>query len=95
MNLLTVLIEKSINRNPIKIRRAAFEELMEDTSYQHMGDGIFVMTGAKPNKTELQTAGKLAKTSEYYIIFPSDGQIKEIKELTEEPGEKKKRHLPH
>ena len=89
MNLLTVLIEKSINRNPIKIRRAAFEELMEDTSYQHMGDGIFVMTGAKPNKTELQTAGKLAKTSEYYIIFPSDGQIKEIKELTGEPGGKR------
>ena len=95
MNLLTVLIEKSIRRNPIKIREAAFEALMNEGSYQRMGNGIFVMTGAKPNKTELQTAEKLAKTSEYYIIFPSNGQIKEIKTLTKEYGKKKKRHLPY
>ena len=89
MNLLTVLIEKSINRNPIRIRRLIFEELMDEGSPQCLGNGIFVMTGAKPNKTELQTAEKLSKTNEYYIIFPSDGQIKEIKALTNEPGDKR------
>ena len=89
MNLLTVLIEKSINRNPIKIRRAIFDTLMDESSYQQFGNNIFIMTGAKPNKTELQTAEKLSKTNEYYIIFPSDGQIKEIKALTNEPGDKR------
>ena len=89
MNLLTVLIEKSIRRNHIKIREAAFEALLDEGSYQRMGNGILVMAGAKPSQAELQTAAKLVKTNEYYIIFPSDGQIKEIKELTKEPGKKR------
>lgn len=32
------------------------------------------MNGAKPTETELQTAEKLAKTDEYYLVFPNDGQ---------------------
>ena len=53
--------------------------MTEEASYQLVDDSIFIMAGAHPNETELQTVEKLAKTGEYYIIFPSDGQIKEIK----------------
>ena len=52
-------------------------------------ENIIVMDGARPNETELQTARKLAKTDEYYLVFPSDGQIKEVHRLTSEHGKKR------
>ena len=41
------------------------------------------------HETELQTAEKLAKTDEYYLVFPNDGQIKEVRSLIKEYGEKR------
>lgn len=89
MDLLTVLINNSINKNVLKNRKNIFEKMMLEASYQLVGDSILVMVGAKPNETELQTAEKLAKTDQFFIVFPSDGQIKEIKAFTKEQGERK------
>lgn len=89
MGLLANVFDKSVKKALLKTRKTAFERMMEEESYQIWAENIVIMTGAKPNETELQTALKLAKTDEYCIVFPSDGQIKEIKLLTEEPGEKR------
>lgn len=86
---LTDLVEKSLKKTVLKIRKTVFEKMMEEESYRLIGDNIIIMTGAKPNEVELQTAMKLAKTDEYYLVFPNDGQIKEIRKLKNESGEKK------
>lgn len=89
MGLLTNLVDNSLKRALLKVRKKAFEKMKENDSYQQLGKNIIIMKGAKPNETELQTAEKLAKTDEFYIIFPNDGQIEEIKKLTNESGKKK------
>ena len=89
IGLLADVIEKSIKKTLRKIRKTAFDKMLEGESYRVWDENVIIMKGAKPNETELQTVLKLAKTGEYYIIFPSDGQIKEIKKLIKEPGEKR------
>ena len=89
MGLLTDLVEKSIRKAVLKVRKTAFEKMLEEELYQLRGDNIIIMKGAKPNETELQTADKLAKTNEYYLIFPNDGQIKEVHNLTNDSGQKR------
>ena len=69
-------------------RKKAFETILKQKSFQSKGENIIVMTGSKPNETELQTAEKLTKSYEYYLLFPNDGQINEIKKYTQESGEK-------
>ena len=86
---LAVLVEKSIKKTVLKIRKTIFEKMMEEESFQFHGENIIIMTGAKPNRLEIQTAEKLAKTDEYYLVFPNDGQIKEIRKLKKETGEKR------
>jgi hypothetical protein len=45
--------------------------------------GIIIMEGARPNETELQTARKI-DTYGYYVVFPGEGHIKNIKLESEE-----------
>ena len=89
MGLLATLFEKSIKKTLLKIRKTAFENMMKEESYRKIGENIIIMNGAQPNETELQTAEKLAKTNEYYLVFPNNGQIEEVRALTGETGQKK------
>lgn len=89
MGLLADLVDKSIKKAILKSRRASFENMMKEESYRKTGENIIIMKGAQPNETELQTAEKLAKTDEYYLVFPNDGQIKEVRTLIGETGKKK------
>ena len=89
MGSLADLVDKSERKALLKERKSAFERIVEEESYQIRCDNIIIMTGAKPNETELQTAEKLAKTDEYYLVFPNDGQLKEVRKLTNEIGEKR------
>ena len=89
MDLFTVLVDNSRRRATLKERKTIFEKMMVSASFQTFGNDILIMTGAHPNEAELQTAMKLGKTDEYFIVFPNDGQIKEIKVLTNEMGNKK------
>lgn len=86
---MALMVEKGVRNTAIKIRKAAFEKMMMEENHQRIEDNIIIMKGAKPNETELQTVKKLAKTDEYYIIFPNDKQIKEVRSLTKAPGEKR------
>ena len=66
----------------------AFDKMMEESdSYQRLEENVIKMVGAKPNETELQTARKLAKTDEFWLVFPNDSQIKEIRALMNESGD--------
>ena len=85
----TELVENSIKKTVQKIRKTIFEKMVEGEPYRLVGENILIMNGAKPNEVELQTAVKLAKTDEYYLVFPNDGQIKEIRKLKNESGEKR------
>lgn len=89
MGSLADLVDKSERKALLKDRKSAFDTMVEEGSYQIRNDNIIIMSGAKPNETELQTAEKLAKTNEYYLVFPNDGQIKEVRSLTKEIGEKR------
>ena len=89
MGSLADLVDKSEKKALLKERKSAFDKMVGEESYQIRCDNIIVMTGAKPNETELQTAEKLAKTNGYYLVFPNDGQIKEVRKLTNEIGEKR------
>ena len=89
MSLLADLVDKSERKVLLKDRKTAFDKMVEEESYQIRCENIIIMTGAKPNETELQTAEKLAKTNDYYLVFPNDGQIKEVRNLTKEKGEKR------
>jgi hypothetical protein len=80
------LVEKGFQHAARRLRKLAFERLLEEEDYRWVDENIIVMEGAHPNETELQTAVKLSKTDEYYVVFPSDGQIKEIRMLTNEFG---------
>ena len=86
---LAEMIKRSVSITAFKIRKASFEKMMEEEDYQLVDENIIIMNGAKPNDTELQTVKKMAKTDEYYLVFPNDGQIKEVRGLTNEPGEKR------
>ena len=87
---LATMVEKSVRRTAVKIRKAAFEKMMtEEDGYRWVEANVIVMKGAKPNETELQTAIKLAKTDEYYMVFPNDGQIKEVRQLLKVSGDKR------
>lgn len=88
-HIIAILVERSLKRTAFKCRKAAFEALLSDNRYWLIEDNIIVMEGAKPNETELQTALKLAKTDEYFLIFPNDSQIKEVRMLLKEQGEKR------
>ena len=89
MDSLVDLVDKSERKVLLKTRKTAFEKMVGEESYQIRCDNVIIMNGAKPNETELQTAEKLAKTGEYYLVFPNDGQIKEVRSLIEEYGEKR------
>ena len=89
MDSLITLIDNSIKKTVLKIRKTVFDKMMEEEPYRLVGENILIMNGAKPNEVELQTAVKLAKTDEYYLVFPNDGQIKEIRKLKNESGEKR------
>ena len=89
MDSLTALIDNSIKKTVLKTRKTVFEKMMGEESCRFHGENIFIMMGAKPNESEIQTAEKLAKTNEYYLVFPNDGQIKEIRKLKNELGEKR------
>ncbi|MBQ7551817.1 MAG: hypothetical protein IJT04_09860 [Bacteroidales bacterium] len=89
MGPLVNLVDKSERKTLLKDRKAAFDKMVEDESYQLRSDHIVIMNGAKPTETELQTAEKLAKTDEYYLVFPNDGQIKEVRNINKEKGEKR------
>ena len=89
MGLLSDLVDKSVRKAVLKVRKSVFEKMMEEESYQLRNDNIIIMKGAKPSETELQTVDKLAKTNEYYVVFPNDGQIKEVRSLTNDSGEKR------
>ena len=86
---MALMVEKGVRNTAIKIRKATFEKMIMEENYNEIEENIIIMKGAKPNETELQTAQKLAKTNEYYLVFPNDGQIKEIRNLTKEPSEKR------
>lgn len=89
LSALAWMVDKGLRKTVLKIRKSGFEELLAKESHQRIDNNIIVMTGAKPNETELQTARKLAKTNEYFIIFPNDGQIKEVHALLKETGKKR------
>ena len=89
MGSLIDLVDKSERKALLKDRKSAFEKMMEEESYQIRCDDIIIMKGARPNETELQTAEKFAKTNEYFVIFPNDGQIKEVRSLSDDIGEKR------
>lgn len=89
MGSLADLVDKSERKVLLKDRKTAFDKMVKEELYQLRGDNIIIMKGAKPNETELQTADKLAKTDEYYVVFPNDGQIKDVRNLTNEIGEKR------
>lgn len=88
-HIILNLIEKSLHMTAPKIRKAAFERVLEEECFDLIEGNVIVMKGAKPNETELQTAQKLAKTNEYFLVFPNDGQIKEVRGLINAPGEKR------
>lgn len=84
------MVSKSLRKTAIKIRKAAFEKLLaEKANYLWADESIIIMNGAKPNGTELQTAQKLAKTEDYFLVFPNDGQIQEVRLLLKDSGEKR------
>ena len=89
MDLLADLVDKSERKALLKDRKTAFEKMVEEGSYQIRSDNIIIMKGSKPNETELQTAEKLAKIDEYFVVFPNDVQIKDVRNLTNEIGEKR------
>lgn len=89
MDILTVFIGYSIKKNVLKVRKTIFEKMMDENSYRLIGGDIFVMKGAHPNETEIQTAEKVVKNNDFFLLFPNDGQIKEIRELNNEPGERR------
>ena len=89
LSSLAWMVDKGLRKTVLKIRKSGFEELLAKESNQRIENNIIVMTGAKPNETELQTARKLAKTNEFFIIFPNDGQIKEVHSLLKETGKKR------
>lgn len=89
MGAMANVIEKGLRNTALRIRKSAFERLLAEESYQMIEDNILIMNGAKPNETELQTAKKLAKTDEFFLVFPNDGQIKEVRAFMNESGEKR------
>jgi len=75
LKLYDLMIEKVVP----KVRKIAFNTMLEHEKYNREGDVIF-MKGSEWNETERQTAIKLTKAG-FYVIFPSKEQIKAIKEL--------------
>ena len=53
--------------------------MLKHESYTRNGD-VYYMKGAKFSEIEEHTAIKLSK-EDYYIVFPSKGQIKQIKKI--------------
>ena len=72
-----------------RVKKAAFEEILKEEVGPNDGESVIIMTGSKPSETELQTVEKLTKSYKYYIVFPNDGLINEIKRLTKESGKKR------
>ena len=83
------MVGKGIGRVVLGIRKATFNKMLATEHYERPEENILIMHGAKPNETELQTARKLAKTDEYYLVFPNERQIREVRTLLNEPGAKK------
>ncbi|MDO5106034.1 hypothetical protein [Capnocytophaga sp.] len=72
-----------------KVREKAFKNMLKNESFKQVDD-VFIMQGARLNTTELQTAQKLSRaTNGYYVVFPSEGQIKGIKKLIGDVSKKK------
>jgi hypothetical protein len=86
---MSILVEQSLHKATLKTRKHNFQLMMEEECFDELHDNIIIMKGAKPNETEIQTAKKLAKTDEYYLVFPNDGQIKEIRSLTRDVSNKR------
>jgi hypothetical protein len=86
---MSILVEQSLHKATLKTRKHTFQLMMEEECFDKLHDNIIIMKGAKPNETEIQTAKKLAKTDEYYLVFPNDGQIKEIRSLTRNVSNKR------
>jgi hypothetical protein len=88
VNSLISLISFLQNKVSIQIRKLAFENMLKSEQYKRKGD-VFFMNGKTPLKHEQQTASKLSKGKDgYYVVFPSGGQIKQIKIIE---GDKSKR----
>lgn len=64
---------------PVSVRKNKFQNLIKSEGIIKYSDDVFVLEGAAPNLTEIQSAAKLAKAGNY-VIFPSDGAIKKLKE---------------
>ena len=75
-----VKLVDSFNKKAIpKIREIAFYNMLKNEKYDREGD-VFLMKGANYSDIEKQSAIKLTKAG-FYVVFPSKGQIKEIKTL--------------
>jgi hypothetical protein len=77
-----------LNKYAPKIRKIAFERMIAKGKYTRNGD-VIRMEGAKILPHEEQTAKKLSEAKDgYYVVFPNEGQIKQIKIIA---GDKSKR----
>jgi hypothetical protein len=70
-----------------QLRKIAFDLAMKNERYKREND-VFYMEGSVYNRTEIQTAEKLAKAG-YYVVFPSGKHIKDIKTKENDTGARK------
>ena len=69
------------NRN-LKKREQAFHSMLRSEIHKTDKGGAIIMQGAKPTKTEIQTANKLVQAKNgYNTIFLSPHQISKLKEM--------------
>jgi hypothetical protein len=87
INSFAELIRVMSGKANWQVRHAAFMRMLEIADFYEEGR-CYVMLGAKPTVTELQTANKLADWN-YYVVFPSDGQIKEVRNSLNLSGQKR------
>lgn len=81
VNSLLKVVDKFREKVAPQIRKKAFKNMLKYEEYSKHGD-TYIMKGAEYNDREFQTAQKLSKIKDgYIVVFPSKGQLKEIKEL--------------
>ena len=87
INSLARLIDAFNEKVTPKIRKLAFENMLKYEKYEKEGD-VYLMNGAEYNITELQSATKFTKAG-YLVVFPSKGQIKQIKKSEGDENKRK------
>ncbi|MDR2652255.1 MAG: hypothetical protein LBC68_08075 [Prevotellaceae bacterium] len=86
VNSFLSLIDFMRARVAPQLRKIAFERMIANEKHDRKGD-VFYLAGAKYNRTEQQTAQKLAR-ADYYVVFPNKEQINKIKAIENDTGKR-------